>query len=139
VDAVAAVNAGTARPSDFDRSLAAIGTTFRTTAILEAGRRSLDGACTVTIQYGDAADPCHPTGFAAPTQAFRGPAVCAVALRTLLCRALRFLQQQRHTTSAGTSQAHIAMADTHTWYFTSVAQCYRFPFLKKWNYITVRL
>lgn len=68
VDAVAAVNAGTARPSDFDRSLAAIGTTFRTTAILEAGRRSLDGACTVTIQYGNSADPCHPTGFAVAGQ-----------------------------------------------------------------------
>jgi D-galacturonate reductase len=42
VEAVAEINAGRASPADFDRSLATIGTTAMTTAILEAGRRSLD-------------------------------------------------------------------------------------------------
>lgn len=64
IDAVAAVNSGPAQPSDFDHSLATIGTTYRTTAILEAGRRSLDGACTVQILYEETAEPCKPTGFA---------------------------------------------------------------------------
>lgn len=66
IDAVAAVNAGPALPSDYDDSLASIATTYRTTAILEAGRRSLDGDCTVRILYGDAKHPCQPTGFDVP-------------------------------------------------------------------------
>jgi hypothetical protein len=42
VDAVRDIKAGKATPEDFDGALATIGTTFLTTAILEAGRRSLD-------------------------------------------------------------------------------------------------
>jgi hypothetical protein len=42
VDAVRDIKAGNASPEDFDGALATIGTTFLTTAILEAGRRSLD-------------------------------------------------------------------------------------------------
>ncbi|CAM9943658.1 unnamed protein product [Discosporangium mesarthrocarpum] len=53
VDAVQAIESGAAKPQDFDTSLATIGTTFLTTAILEAGRLSLDNKCRpFTIQYG---------------------------------------------------------------------------------------
>ena len=61
VDAVAAVNCGAARVEDFHHSLASIAATYRTTAILEAGRRSLDESRTVQIAYGDAKEPCRPT------------------------------------------------------------------------------
>jgi len=44
IDAAAACNTGTRGPSDFDGELATIATTAGTTAILEAGRRSLDQA-----------------------------------------------------------------------------------------------
>ncbi|HIG52716.1 MAG TPA: Gfo/Idh/MocA family oxidoreductase [Candidatus Handelsmanbacteria bacterium] len=44
VDAVHAIHAGSATPDDFDGRLATIGTTQTMTAILEAGRRSLDSA-----------------------------------------------------------------------------------------------
>jgi hypothetical protein len=67
VDAAAAVNAGPAQPCDYDYSLASIATTYRTTAILEAGRRSLDGDCSVRILYEDAVQPWQPTGFDGPT------------------------------------------------------------------------
>ena len=39
---MAQIKAGEAKPEDFDNSLATIGTTALTTAILEAGRLSLD-------------------------------------------------------------------------------------------------
>ena len=42
IDAVAAINAGEATVASFDANLPTVGTTFMTTAILEAGRRSLD-------------------------------------------------------------------------------------------------
>ena len=42
IDAAAACNDGTRSPGDFDGCLATIGTTAGATAILEAGRRSLD-------------------------------------------------------------------------------------------------
>ncbi|KAA0149726.1 hypothetical protein FNF29_05737 [Cafeteria roenbergensis] len=44
VEAVHAVRAGKSKPADFDGSLATLGTTFQTTAVLEAGRHSLDDA-----------------------------------------------------------------------------------------------
>jgi len=44
VAAVQQINAGTAKPRDFDASLATVHTTQQGTAILEAGRRSLDCA-----------------------------------------------------------------------------------------------
>ena len=62
VDAVAAINAGEATPSDFDHDLASVATTYRTTAILEAGRRSLDAHRSVQIVYEDADNSCRPTG-----------------------------------------------------------------------------
>ncbi|KAJ1439156.1 hypothetical protein B484DRAFT_391946, partial [Ochromonadaceae sp. CCMP2298] len=61
VDAVASLNAGTASVSDFNHSLASIATTYRTTAILEAGRRSLDTKKTVEIHYADRVNFCQPT------------------------------------------------------------------------------
>ncbi len=62
VDAAAACNSGTRKPGDFDGELATIGTTAGTTAILEAGRRSLDqGGRPVELVYGD--DVTHvPSG-----------------------------------------------------------------------------
>jgi D-galacturonate reductase len=62
IDAVAQINAGQAQPSDFDHALATIGTTVLTTAVLEAGRRSLDlGGRPIDILYQDAADPHLPS------------------------------------------------------------------------------
>jgi D-galacturonate reductase len=64
LEACLRVNQGLATVESFDHQLATIGTTYRTTAILEAGRRSLDeGGRPVTISYGDEAHPCTPTGF----------------------------------------------------------------------------
>ena len=68
IDAVAAVNAGDALARDFEHSLASIGTTHRTTAILEAGRRSLDHQCTVEICYDNTTVPCLPTRLHVPGQ-----------------------------------------------------------------------
>lgn len=54
VDAAAACNAGTRAPGDFNGELATIATTAGTTAILEAGRRSLDqGGRPVELVYDD--------------------------------------------------------------------------------------
>lgn len=61
IEAVAAINARRATPKDYDEILATISTTFRTTAILEAGRRSLDLKRPVVIMYEDRNDPCRPT------------------------------------------------------------------------------
>jgi D-galacturonate reductase len=64
IDACLRVNDGLASVESFDHQLATIGTTYRTTAILEAGRRSLDeGGRPIAIVYGDDAQPCTPTGF----------------------------------------------------------------------------
>src|SRR5690606_33070210 len=62
IDAAAACNAGSRKPADFDGELATIGTTAGTTAILEAGRRSLDrGGEPVELIYND--EQSHvPTG-----------------------------------------------------------------------------
>jgi D-galacturonate reductase len=71
VDAVAAINAGRASARDFDASLPTVHTTYLTTAVLEAGRRSLDaGGAVVEIVYDDAASgggkdrhaACKPVG-----------------------------------------------------------------------------
>ena len=61
IDAVQQVNSGNAQVSDYDEELASIATTYRTTAILEAGRRSLDEKRTILIKYDDVAYPCRPT------------------------------------------------------------------------------
>lgn len=61
VDAVQAVNSNLKTPSSFDHSMASLATTFRTTAILEAGRRSLDENRPIEIKYEDKSDYCRPT------------------------------------------------------------------------------
>jgi D-galacturonate reductase len=67
VDAVRDINSGIARLEDFDHTLASVATTYRTTAVLEAGRRSLDEQRTIRIVYDNAETPgtnhCVPTGF----------------------------------------------------------------------------
>lgn len=69
MDAVRDVNSGVSRVEDFEHSLASIGSTYRTTAVLEAGRRSLDEKRTIRILYANAGLPgknnsIFPTGFA---------------------------------------------------------------------------
>lgn len=62
VDACIELNNGTATLESFDHLLATIGTTYRTTAILEAGRISLnEGGRSVTIAYEDEQNYCQPT------------------------------------------------------------------------------
>ena len=54
VDAVAAIRSGNASPRDFDGKLATVHDTVPTTAILEAGRRSLDDSGrSYAIRYGE--------------------------------------------------------------------------------------
>ena len=66
IDAVTKINAGQAKPSDYDHQLATIDTTVLTTAILEAGRKSLDAAGRpFAIEYADNADWSNPTGITA--------------------------------------------------------------------------
>jgi D-galacturonate reductase len=62
IDAVNAINNGQAKWSDFDEVLATLNTTLRTTAILQAGRLSLDHHNRpVQLLYEDATHPCEPT------------------------------------------------------------------------------
>lgn len=61
IDAAIAIKSGQNEPHDFESSLASIATTYRTTAILEAGRRSLDEKRPISISYSDITDPCLPT------------------------------------------------------------------------------
>lgn len=61
IDAVQRVNSGSAMASDYEEDLASIAATYRTTAILEAGRRSLDEKRTIHVVYGDESHPCRPT------------------------------------------------------------------------------
>eukprot|EP01033_Poteriospumella_lacustris_P005531 gene5531-3945_t len=62
VDAVNQIRRGEASVYDFQHSLATLEHTYRTTAILEAGRLSLDQRRAVKIRYDDASDPVLPTG-----------------------------------------------------------------------------
>lgn len=66
IDACSDVNAGTTKPSDYDDgSLATVHTTLQGTAILEAGRKSLDlGGRPMDIQY-DGDSGMEPTGMTA--------------------------------------------------------------------------
>ena len=61
IDAVQQVNSGKATAADYEEELASVASTYRTTAILEAGRRSLDESRAITILYGDVFNPCRPT------------------------------------------------------------------------------
>ena len=62
VDAVAAINRGEKNAADYDhQTVASLASTFRTTAILEAGRMSLDMNKSIRIVYDDVLDPCLPT------------------------------------------------------------------------------
>lgn len=61
VDGAKSVNSGSASLSSLDHQLATIATTYRTTAILDAGRRSLDAGRGVAILYEDETRPCIPT------------------------------------------------------------------------------
>ena len=62
IDAVREINSGRTKVSDYDHSLASVVTTYRTTAILEAGRRSLDeGNKAIKLNYDDVNEPCRPT------------------------------------------------------------------------------
>lgn len=64
VEAARAVNTGKAVSCFDEEGLATIATTYRTTAVLEAGRRSLDSdGSAVTVLYEDDTDRCRPTGF----------------------------------------------------------------------------
>ena len=56
-----ACNSGVKQVSEYDEALASVATTFRTTAILEAGRKSLDEKKTIEILYEDKTDWCRPT------------------------------------------------------------------------------
>lgn len=62
VDAASKINNGASLVADFQESLATIASTYRTTAILEAGRMSLDAkGAAVHILYEDHENPCRPT------------------------------------------------------------------------------
>mmetsp|Transcript_29736 Transcript_29736/g.49292 ORF Transcript_29736/g.49292 Transcript_29736/m.49292 type:complete len:125 (+) Transcript_29736:59-433(+) len=64
IDACRDINAGNSEPSDYDDgSLATVHTTMQGTAILEAGRKSLDmGGRPIDIQYeGDTMEPSGMT------------------------------------------------------------------------------
>jgi D-galacturonate reductase len=63
IAAVNAIRSGKATARDYDHSLASVHTTYQTTAILDAGRKSLDaGGVPVEILYEDSARPFVPTG-----------------------------------------------------------------------------
>ncbi len=61
IDAATAVNHGHRSVASYDSVLATLGMTFRTTAILEAGRMSLDQKRPVKICYEQLMEPCRPT------------------------------------------------------------------------------
>ena len=75
VAAAAACNAGAAAPEAFDEELATVHTTLGGTAVLEAGRLSLDhGGRPVDILYENADRPDEPTGLALMELVARGKA-----------------------------------------------------------------
>jgi D-galacturonate reductase len=61
VAAAAGVNGGSLRLSDCGEVLATAAETLRGTAVLEAGRKSLDRGGPVDILYEDPAHPCRPS------------------------------------------------------------------------------
>jgi D-galacturonate reductase len=61
IDAVQSCNSGAKQVFEYDEALASVATTFRTTAILEAGRKSLDEKKSIEILYEDKIDYCRPT------------------------------------------------------------------------------
>jgi D-galacturonate reductase len=62
IDAVRRIKAGEATIYDYETKLATLGGTYRTTAILEAGRRSLDcGGNPFHILYDDPLNSFRPT------------------------------------------------------------------------------
>lgn len=63
INAAIRINKGEAEVKHFEHSLAAIGKTFCTTAILEAGRKSLDSKKMIRILYEDTSNLCLPTSF----------------------------------------------------------------------------
>ena len=74
IDAVRSIQAGDATPSDFDASLPTIEATILGTAVLEAGRVSLDnGGFPVRIAYSEE-DAYTPVGLQVPTVSYAGAA-----------------------------------------------------------------
>jgi D-galacturonate reductase len=61
VEAARSINMALSFPASYDNSLATLATTFQTTAILEAGRRSLDEKRIIHIAYEDEINACRPT------------------------------------------------------------------------------
>lgn len=63
ISAVASIQSGEKTARDYDHSLASVHTTYQTSAILDAGRKSLDnGSVPVEIVYDDKEHIMHPTG-----------------------------------------------------------------------------
>lgn len=69
IAAATAIQSGAATARDFDDRLATIHTTFQTTAILEAGRRSLDASGAAMELVYDTAHPLRPVTIRAVTAA----------------------------------------------------------------------
>jgi D-galacturonate reductase len=68
IDAAAACSRGDAQPADFDAHLPTVSTTLMTTAILEAGRLSLDAkGAAVCIKYAADGDGTNPSAAHTPT------------------------------------------------------------------------
>ena len=61
IDASINIKNGGMKVVDYDHILASISTTYQTTAILEAGRRSLDLKRSIQILYDDASNLFRPT------------------------------------------------------------------------------
>lgn len=61
IDASSNINNGGMKVVDYDHILASIANTYQTTAILEAGRRSLDLRKSIQILYDDASNLFRPT------------------------------------------------------------------------------
>lgn len=61
IESARKVNLGEATSPSFDDTLATLATTFRTTAVLEAGRKSLDEHRVVLLKYDNQEHPTRPT------------------------------------------------------------------------------
>ena len=64
IEAVSSINQGISHVDDFAHSLASISSTYRTTAVLEAGRRALTEKRCISILYENKEFPCLPTKLA---------------------------------------------------------------------------